>query len=71
MGRFFDKLSLALVILGAINWGAIGIFQIDVVAMIFGGQNELASRMIYTVIAAAGFWCISLLFASAHTKRNI
>ena len=57
-----DKISLTLTIIGAINWGLIGLFQFDLVAWIFGGQSAIISRIIYTVIALAGLWCISLLF---------
>lgn len=57
-----DKISLVLVIVGALNWGSIGLFQFDLVAWIFGGQGAILSRIVYTVIALAGIWCISLLF---------
>lgn len=57
-----DKISLTLTIIGSINWGLIGLFQFDLVAWIFGGQGAIISRIIYTVIALAGIWCISLLF---------
>ncbi len=60
----FDKICLLLVIIGALNWGLVGIFQFDVVSWIFGGSDALVSRIIYTVIALAGIWCISLLFRS-------
>ncbi|MEG2174643.1 MAG: DUF378 domain-containing protein, partial [Oscillospiraceae bacterium] len=43
-------------------WGGVGLFQFDVVAWLFGGQSALISRIIYTLVAAAGVWCISLLF---------
>ncbi len=57
-----DKLALILVIIGAINWGSIGLFQFDIVGWIFGGQSAIISRIIFTVVALAGIWCISLLF---------
>ncbi len=57
-----DKISLVLVIIGALNWGSIGLFQFDIVAWIFGGQGAILSRIIYTLVALAGIWCISLLF---------
>lgn len=57
-----DKIALILVIIGALNWGSIGIFSFDVVAWIFGGQGAVISRIIYTLVAIAGVWCISLLF---------
>ena len=57
-----DKISLALVIVGALNWGSIGLFKFDLVAWFFGGQAAIMSRIIYVVVALAGIWCISLLF---------
>ena len=50
-----DKISLALVIIGAINWGSIGLFQFDIVAWIFGGQGAIVSRIIYTLVASPEF----------------
>ncbi|OGO93248.1 MAG: DUF378 domain-containing protein [Clostridiales bacterium GWF2_38_85] len=57
-----DRICLSLVIIGALNWGLIGLFQFDIIAWIFGGQAEVVSRIIYVVVALAGLWCISLLF---------
>lgn len=57
-----DRICLILTIIGALNWGSIGIFQFDIVAWIFGGSDTLLARIIYTVVALAGIWCISLLF---------
>ena len=57
-----DKISLILVVIGALNWGSIGIFQFDVVAFLFGGQGSVLSRIIYTLVGLAGIWAISLLF---------
>ena len=61
-----DRICLILIIVGALNWGSVGIFQFDIVAWIFGGSDMLLSRIIYTVIALAGIWCISLLFRSRN-----
>lgn len=57
-----DRIALILTIIGALNWGSIGIFRFDIVAWICGGQSAILSRIIYTVVALAGLWCISLLF---------
>ncbi len=57
-----DRIALIITIIGALNWGSIGIFGFDVVAWICGGQDALISRIIYTVVALAGIWCVSLLF---------
>jgi len=65
-----DRLSLILVILGAINWGLIAIFQFDLIGYIFGGQAAVISRVIYGVIALAGIWCISLLFRDRDVVKD-
>ena len=57
-----DRISLILVVLGALNWGSIGLFQFDIIAWIFGGQGALVSRILYSLVALAGIWCVSLLF---------
>jgi len=58
--RTWDYIALSLVILGAINWGLIGLFRFDIIAVIFGGMEALFSRIIYTIIALAGLYCFSL-----------
>ncbi len=57
-----DKIALILVIVGALNWGAVGLFSFDAVAWISGGATTLLARIIYIAVALAGVWCISLLF---------
>ena len=57
-----DKIALALTVIGALNWGGIGLFGFDTVAFLFGGQLAMVSRIIYTLVGLAGIWCISLLF---------
>ena len=59
---FLDKIALALVIVGALNWGGIGLFGFDTVAFLFGGQLSLLARVIYALVGLAGLWCITLLF---------
>ena len=62
-----DRIALILSIIGALNWGSIGLFKFDIVAWIFGGQDAVLSRIVYTVVALAGVWCISLLFRSRES----
>ncbi len=57
-----DRIALILTIVGALNWGSIGLFSFDIVAWLCGGQGAILARIIYTVVALAGVWCISLLF---------
>lgn len=65
-----DRISLILVIIGAINWGLIGLFQFDLVAYLFGGQAAVISRIIYAIVGIAGLWCISLLFRERDVARE-
>ncbi len=64
----FSKAALTLVIIGAINWLLVGVFQFDLVAAIFGGALALGSRIVYTLVGLAGLWCISLLFRRWHRE---
>ncbi len=57
-----NKIALIIVIIGALNWGSIGLFGFDAVAWISGGAMTVLARIIYTVVALAGIWCIALLF---------
>lgn len=57
-----DRIALIISIIGCLNWGLVGIFKFDLISWIFGSQGALASRVIYTVVALAGLWCVSLLF---------
>lgn len=66
-----DRIALILVLVGALNWGLIGIFGFDLVAFIsgveFGGLN-LFSRIIYTLVGLAGLYSFSFLFQEDETQ---
>ena len=66
----WDKIALTLTIVGALNWGSIGLFGFDLVAFLLGGQVSLLSRIVYTLVGAAGLWCISLLFGERAAVRE-
>ena len=57
-----DTLALILVIIGALNWGLVGLFQFDLVASLFGGMSGTIARVIYSLVGLAGIWGITLLF---------
>ena len=57
-----QKVALVLTIIGALNWGLVGLFEFDLVASLFGGAEEVISRVIYTVIGLAGIINVGLLF---------
>ena len=57
-----NKIALVISIIGALNWGLIGIVSFDAVAWISGGAATALARIIYILVAVAGIWCISMLF---------
>jgi len=61
-----QRIALLLTIIGAINWGLIGLFQFDLVAAIFGGQDSWLSRLIYSLVGLAGLINLALLFKPAE-----
>ena len=65
-----DTIALLLSIIGSLNWGLVGIFQFDLVAWLFGGQDGVVSRIIYTLVGLAGLWCITLLFRKGQHAMN-
>ncbi len=61
-----DALALILVIVGALNWGSIGLFGFDIVGALFGGQLSVFSRIVFTIVALGGLWAITFFF-----KENV
>lgn len=57
-----DTLAMILIVVGALNWGLIGLFQFDVIAAIFGGAASVVSRIFYGLVGLAGLWGITMLF---------
>lgn len=56
----FHKICLALIIIGGINWGLVGLFDFNLVGWICGGFNW-ASRIIYTLVGVAALCAIPAL----------
>jgi uncharacterized membrane protein YuzA (DUF378 family) len=53
--------TLVLLVVGGLNWGLVGAFQFDLVAALFGGQDALASRIVYVVVGLSALWQIVAL----------
>ena len=59
-----DLAALVLVIVGALNWALVGLFEFDLVATLTGsefGETNIVSRIIYILVGASGLWLVSLL----------
>ncbi len=70
MMMIIDRISLALLIVGGLNWGSVGLFDFDIVAWIFGSSTAIGARIIYVVIALCALWCVSLLFRENVTTEE-
>lgn len=68
------RLALILVIIGALNWLLVGLFQWDLVSAIFGGEvireSSLFSRIIYALVGLSGIYAIRFLFDDRVVARN-
>lgn len=65
-----DRIALTLVIIGALNWLLVGLFQWDLVAALFGGEASWLSRLVYTLVGISGLYCLSLLFRGDISMGN-
>ena len=59
--KIIDKIALVLIIIGALNWGLIGLFKFNLVEALFGNMTIL-SRIVYALVGISGLWGIKLLF---------
>lgn len=66
-----SRIALALVIIGALNWGLIGFFKFDLVATLFGGQGAILSRIVYGLVGLSGLVCLGLLFKPSEEMDTV
>lgn len=59
--KALNVISLILIILGGLNWLSVGLFEYDVVSEIFGGTDEVGSRIVYTVVGIAALYALALI----------
>ncbi|MBY7144901.1 DUF378 domain-containing protein [Virgibacillus sp. NKC19-3] len=60
--RTVQRIALVLLIIGGVNWGLIGLFQWDLVASLFGGQDAALARVVYTLVGISALYCLTLFF---------
>lgn len=72
--NWLSRTALTLVIIGALNWLLVGVFQWDLVTSLFGGDTSRASsglsRIVYTLVGIAGLYSISFLFTDNKVKYH-
>ncbi|MFR3156486.1 MAG: DUF378 domain-containing protein [Christensenellales bacterium] len=57
--KALNYIALILIVIGALNWALIGLFQFDLVGAIFGGMTSMLSRIIFTIVGLAGLWSLT------------
>lgn len=67
--KVLDSIALALVVIGAINWGLIGFFEFNLVSSLFCSMSIL-SRIIYALVGLSGLYCISFYAKSKYNQYN-
>ncbi|GGK00041.1 hypothetical protein GCM10007063_23050 [Lentibacillus kapialis] len=69
--KTIQRIALVLVIIGALNWGLIGLFQWDLVAALFGGQGAALSRVVYTLVGIGALFCLPLVFDTIDETDHV
>ena len=64
-----EKLALLLAIAGGINWGLVGLLQLDLVSLYLGGGATTAGRAAYILAAMGGIGCLPLLFRGPSNRE--
>lgn len=65
--RALDIISMVLLLVGGLNWGLVGLFDFDLVAALFGGDDSIVSKIIYTLVGLAAVYEIIAL--KGQTRR--
>ena len=68
--KLVNVITLLLVIVGAVNWGLVGLFQFDLVAAMFGGQEATLSRLTYILVAASGLYQLLPLMKAISSDKH-
>ena len=68
--RALHYIALTLVIIGALNWGLVGLFQFDLVAFLFGGSGSWLARIVYTLVGLSGLWAFALYPLIEHERHR-
>ncbi len=72
--RSFNVIALAILVIGGINWLLVGLFSVDIVAAIFGGetgQHSPLTRIVYVVVGLAALYCLTLFRSIAGQSDHL
>ncbi len=67
--KILNSIFLGVLIIAAINWGAIGLFNVNLIATLFGGISDMIVKIIYILAGIAGLWAFSF-FSRMDDENN-
>lgn len=67
--EIMQKILLVITIIGAVNWGLVGLLDLDLVAFVFGNQT-LLTRIVYTLVAVCGLVNIGILIGHIDFRKD-
>ncbi|GIP21999.1 MULTISPECIES: DUF378 domain-containing protein [Paenibacillus] len=67
--KTLDVVALVLLIIGGLNWLLVGLFQYDLVAGLFGGQNSAISRVVYVIVGLCALYSIKFIAGVSDRER--
>ena len=68
--KAMDGTALTLIIIGAINWGLVGIFNFDLISTVFSGNLYWIARVIFTLVGLSGLYCLSLFGRLSYRRAS-
>ena len=69
--KILNSIFLTLLIVGGLNWGIIGLFNVDIVAMLFGGMGSIISRTIYTLVGVSALWAFGFYMKLTREDNEV
>jgi len=55
--KALDRIALTILIIGGLNWLLVGLFEFDLVATLFGGQDAILSKVVYVLVGLCALYC--------------
>lgn len=69
--KVLNIIAQVLIVVGGLNWGLVGLFQIDLVAALLGGESAVWSRVVYSIIGIAALYGLYLLRPVSEDRRAV
>ncbi|SFH52558.1 DUF378 domain-containing protein [Pisciglobus halotolerans] len=68
--KTLDSIALALLIVGGLNWLLVGLFEFDLVASLFGGQDSMLSKIVYVIVGICALYALKFFPLLTSPRRD-